>query len=88
MLPPGCRVDSVPRTMLAWFKAMAKERFGHAMAYEPSQGEHHAPGLHLVIGVVLPVAHHDRVGSVHDLQHLSAELHPVTQRDADGLGQG
>ena len=32
MLPPGWRTDSVPRTMLAWFSAMANERFGHAMA--------------------------------------------------------
>ncbi len=28
MLPPGWRTDSVPRTMLAWFRAIANERFG------------------------------------------------------------
>ena len=31
-LPPGLRTDSVPRTMLAWLSAIAKERFGAAMA--------------------------------------------------------
>jgi hypothetical protein len=31
-LPPGCRVFSLPRMMLAWLSAMAKERFGAAMA--------------------------------------------------------
>ena len=31
-LPPGFRTDSEPRTMLAWFRAIANERFGAAMA--------------------------------------------------------
>lgn len=38
MLPPRCRVLSIDRWMLAWFKAMANDRFGAAIAYEPSQG--------------------------------------------------
>ena len=32
MLPPGWRTDSLPRTMLAWLRAMAKELVGAAIA--------------------------------------------------------
>ena len=31
MLPPGCRVVSLPRTMLAWLSTMLNDRFGVAM---------------------------------------------------------
>ena len=38
MLPPGWRVFSVPRTRLAWLRAIANELFGAAMAYVESHG--------------------------------------------------
>ena len=36
MLLPGCRVDSPPRTRLAWFSTTLNDRFGVAMPYAPS----------------------------------------------------
>ena len=61
---------------------------GDPMRHRGRSRQHHAASLHLVIGTVLAVAHHDGVGLVHDLLDLSAELDALTQRHRNGLGEG